>query len=85
MYLNDEQREVGKENFTGAVDLSRRDFFKAAVAAGVSIVRRASFQARTRASPRSITTWPSVPFSVRRFGMPLWRSAATKSLGPFSN
>jgi len=35
MHLDDEQRTVGKENFTTAVGASRRDFLKAAITAGV--------------------------------------------------
>lgn len=35
MHLDDEQRAVGKENFTTAVSATRRDFLKAAITAGV--------------------------------------------------
>ncbi len=35
MHLDDEQRAVGRENFTTAVSASRRDFLKAAITAGV--------------------------------------------------
>jgi len=35
MYLKDEQRAVGKDNFTTAVSATRRDFLKVAITAGV--------------------------------------------------